>query len=212
MLETIYALLAGAKNGRVAIKQPGGISPFTRKMAVHQHIILPQMLCYVSFESLENRWHFRELIARRGWNAQEPREKGVSGDAAIRNVRRLGGSDQREPLSGGQRGCTTRERKKRKRPVTAGTQRREDRKGKWDSGWVFFDPPPLRVRVSFIYRYASVVLSRLESIVAVPSSKGANGVGEEGCRTRGCEGGKVFDLFADILHRRTKVGAMSVKR
>jgi len=61
-------------------------------------------------------------------------------------------------------------------------------------------------------RYASVVLSRLESIVAVPSSKGANGVGEEGCRTRGCEGGKVFDLFADILHRRTKVGAMSVKR
>jgi hypothetical protein len=46
MLETIYALLAGAKNERVAIEQPGVISPFTRKIAEHQHIILPQMLCY----------------------------------------------------------------------------------------------------------------------------------------------------------------------
>jgi hypothetical protein len=29
---------------------------------------------------------------------------------------------------------------------------------------------------------------------------------------RGCEGGKVFDLFAAILHWRLRVEAMSVKR
>jgi len=39
-------------------------------------------------------------------------------------------------------------------------------------------------------RYTSVVLSWLESIVAVPSSKGGNGVGEKGVERRAVKVGR----------------------
>jgi len=45
--------------------------------------------------------------------------------------------------------------------------------------------------------YTSVVLSRLESIVAVPSSKGGNGVGERGAKQGAVKAGR-FSICSRI--------------
>jgi hypothetical protein len=45
---------------------------------------------------------------------------------------------------------------------------------------------------------------RLRLVIAVQSWKGENEVREMGLKLRGCEGGRVFDLFAVVLHQRLR--------